>query len=447
MEVRTTTLREIAWLGVLDDRLVCWSPEKKAEASLIRFDTVRQRLDGTMDNPPLLLRTVADVPTAYAIRQSGDALSIGCWNLKTGKIYVEAPLPEISSPDHVLGLSRDGKLLAVRRGQDLALLRLPGVAEACRIEFPGGNLHAAAVTTSDGVLAISGPDDDVCVISLPRLLAQPRWRTVRRGSKHVLMPVGVGTASTAAPEAGAPASASTPSVAAVPAPLPVSDDLGRQAIATLRAAGVQVQDSPQQVKQLYTRETRFTAAHAPLLAQFPLLNRLDLTSSPEAARILESLPSLPALRVLVLDITEVTDDDLQHVRECPQLLVLSLKGTKIQGSGLAHLRELHDLDHLSLPENLPRTAMAPLTELTQLEGVDFWPPGITDDDLRLIAGMKKLTHLDLQGANLAGPGLAHLAELPRLRMVHHAERTSARGLSPLGQTSLGDVHFPARCRG
>jgi len=172
----TTTLPDVAWMGVEGDWLVCWSVTQRAEVISLRNPRQRQPLPKAIAMPPVRLFRQGATPKMLTLEPIGDGRFIfNSWDL-VARRATEIHLSE--SPDYadVLAVSSDGKLAAVRRGDALALVRLSEDREVTRLVWPEGRFQAAALSTAEGHLAYGGPLDCLLIASIPQLAAQPRWR-------------------------------------------------------------------------------------------------------------------------------------------------------------------------------------------------------------------------------------------------------------------------------
>ncbi len=158
-------------------------------------------------------------------------------------------------------------------------------------------------------------------------------------------------------------------------------------------------------------------------------------------RDLKLVGTFKTLKSLSLSVTGVTDAGLPDLRELTELETLYLDYTRVTGRGLEplrnlrKLRELHvptidapeavvDIAKVSWPElqvlTLPGTALTEtgatgLASLPTLSRLDLRLFGVTDDQLRRISLLQKLTKLVLNGSPMIGDaGLEHLRTLTNL---------------------------------
>jgi serine/threonine protein kinase/Leucine-rich repeat (LRR) protein len=139
--------------------------------------------------------------------------------------------------------------------------------------------------------------------------------------------------------------------------------------------------------------TRVTGTGLEHLAACPLTT-LELTHLGGKQLDLARLDKLPGLRMLALDSSWVTDEQLVHLAHLKNLEYLRLSGTKVGDSGLKHLKGLPKLTSLSL-ENT----------------------GITDGAVDALKELTTLTSLGLSGTKVSAAGVEKLkAALPNCKL-------------------------------
>ena len=121
---------------------------------------------------------------------------------------------------------------------------------------------------------------------------------------------------------------------------------------------------------------------------------------------------------------------LESISHLTGLQVLSFSNTGIDNRAMSVLKPLSSLRGLALnsERSVGSNGLAVLKDLPALEFLDL-DPGVIDAGLEHIGQLRKLRWLRLRMGRIRGPGLAHLANLPRL------ER-----LSLWGTTGLTDQH-------
>ena len=130
------------------------------------------------------------------------------------------------------------------------------------------------------------------------------------------------------------------------------------------------------------------------LTQLPALRHLRLTG-PFTDRAMMHLAAAPALRVLWLDTTNVTDAGLQRLSQSKSIERLCLHWLdKITDRGVAHLK------------NMP-----------QLRGLDVQHARLSDASLELLATMPNLDYLHLSNEGPTDAGVAHLSKLTGLKYL------------------------------
>jgi Leucine-rich repeat (LRR) protein len=155
---------------------------------------------------------------------------------------------------------------------------------------------------------------------------------------------------------------------------------------------------------------------------------------------------LTTLRTLHVPGAIVTDTALNHLCKLPNLEVLWIdkRVTRFGFKDLARLPKLKTL-HLAGPQ-LTHADLAGLVGLNnRLTGLFVWNcPLVTDVGVQHLAGLKSLESLQLLQCSIRGPGLAHLAKLPRLRklslnlsLMNDSALAHLKGCSSLRVLDLG----------
>jgi Leucine-rich repeat (LRR) protein len=109
---------------------------------------------------------------------------------------------------------------------------------------------------------------------------------------------------------------------------------------------------------------------------------------------LEHLKNLTNLKRLFLDDTQITDAGLEHIKNLKKLEMLALTDTQITDAGLEHLKNLSNLKWLFLDD-------------TQ----------ITNGGLEHLKGLGNLTGVDLKNTRVTNGGVADLqTALPKLQI-------------------------------
>jgi Leucine-rich repeat (LRR) protein len=181
------------------------------------------------------------------------------------------------------------------------------------------------------------------------------------------------------------------------------------------------------------------------LTQLPSLRHLRILG-PFTDRAMTHLAAMPALRVLWLDTTNVTDAGLQrlsqsktierlnlhwldkitdrgvaHLRNMPQLKGLDIQHAGLSDASLELLATMPNLDYLHLPnEGLTDAGVARLGQLTGLKylWIDCASNSpLTDESLRVIGGLHRLEELHVTGTGFTAKGIEHLSDLKVLRLL------------------------------
>jgi len=146
------------------------------------------------------------------------------------------------------------------------------------------------------------------------------------------------------------------------------------------------------------------------LSDIPNLRALDLAYCKISDDALAHISSLSGLRVLNLANTEISDAGLAHLAELEYLRSLDLESTEITDAGLEHIKDLENLRSLNLFHT--KTGGA---ETLALRGQ---PLQVSDQGLKALAGMGKLSELNLHGAAITDEGVKNLLTMTTQSMTH-----------------------------
>ena len=149
---------------------------------------------------------------------------------------------------------------------------------------------------------------------------------------------------------------------------------------------------------------------APSLVTLKRLNTLNLGRTRITSQAVAALAELKGLHWLGLSETAVDDSAIPSLASMRELSTLSIEGTRISGRGLHTLlraltvewmtADLADLRGFKFPSDLQRnSAMKRLTDLDgigRLKLIDCARSNITDDQVRLLRGLKHVELIDLR---------------------------------------------------
>jgi Leucine-rich repeat (LRR) protein len=174
------------------------------------------------------------------------------------------------------------------------------------------------------------------------------------------------------------------------------------------------------LKRLSARGTKITDMTVQYLASVPSLEAVDLGFAQLTDVGLDPLASLPNLKELTIGGNKLTDSGLQPLRQLTSLTYLDLSGAQRTDSGLwsvsltesgfdvlAMLKRLH---HLRLNGLLVTSrGLEKLKTLAQLERLDLQGcQRVTDDAIPVLASFPALRLLDLTGTAVTGKGIDQL---------------------------------------
>jgi WD40 repeat protein len=171
-------------------------------------------------------------------------------------------------------------------------------------------------------------------------------------------------------------------------------------------------------------------AHVPpegVLARLPHLRSVGFTGGRFPAPALADLGRLPQLKSLWFSGAEFERDGLARLKELNQLESLTFRDCRgITDDNLRHLAGLTNLNRLSFytEETLRRppdrgqcltdAGLAQLKRLTRLEYLDLFGHDLSDASVPILAGMTELQELALSGHGFTDTGLGGLAGLKKL---------------------------------
>jgi hypothetical protein len=122
---------------------------------------------------------------------------------------------------------------------------------------------------------------------------------------------------------------------------------------------------------------------------------------------LNRLARLPKLKKLVLrDATQVTPAGIASLSRLQNLEWLYLHRPQITGPELRPLRDLPRLSNLSVSTPLGNAGLAELAQFPALTELEVCSDGMTDDGIRQLKLLGKLTRLELSGDYRVGPALS-----------------------------------------
>lgn len=163
------------------------------------------------------------------------------------------------------------------------------------------------------------------------------------------------------------------------------------------------------------------------------LEHVDLRAQILTDASAEYLSTLPRLRYVSLDYSQLTDAGLKSFKNSLQLEELSVRGTQVQGPGLLHLQELPHFRRLVLGGNqVTDQDLEIIAALKQIESLAVDQTLITDYGLAEFGLPPKLSEIDLEGTEVTDKALLVLAKYPTLKKVRLPWKT----ISKAGQATL-----------
>jgi beta-lactamase regulating signal transducer with metallopeptidase domain len=176
------------------------------------------------------------------------------------------------------------------------------------------------------------------------------------------------------------------------------------------------------LEEFYVGGGDITDAALVHLTKLPRLSYVMLWGRSFGDAAMLHLGQIPNLKILNASRQQITNRGVQYLAASPSLETLSLYGVKdITGLALQHLSELKTLRKLGLSypagetSNLNSYSMSFLAKCTSLEALDA--PRSLDD-----------------------AGLAHIAKLPRLRVLRMWGNSNLAGVTDKGLHSIASIH-------
>jgi hypothetical protein len=128
--------------------------------------------------------------------------------------------------------------------------------------------------------------------------------------------------------------------------------------------------------------------------------------------------------------SEVTDADLQLLKDIPRIFSLELASPHVSDDGLQILKHLDDLQFLILDSNkLTDRGMKAIGELKQLRNLSLQVSKLTDKGLNELHALNKLEFLDIRHFDLSDAAIAQLKQkLPQLSKNAKDSRFLQKGL-------------------
>ena len=159
------------------------------------------------------------------------------------------------------------------------------------------------------------------------------------------------------------------------------------------------------------------------LARLSKLRSLHLESCRVSGDALQHLSGMKELEELNLYGTLVDDEGLAHLKGLSKLKILRFRDTAIAGTGLRHLAaSQHSLRRLDLSESfIGDEGLGFVAQFANLETLNLWNGGITNDGLTRLVGLHKLRDLNLEGCDIDDEGIESVAEFTNLESLNLKE--------------------------
>jgi hypothetical protein len=160
------------------------------------------------------------------------------------------------------------------------------------------------------------------------------------------------------------------------------------------------------------------------LDKVPALNEIELyvTRVPDGPTNLRAVPcprlpwdKLPQVRTIRLNGGGIGDAQLQDVAVAPVVQHLFLDDVAVTEKGLAHLRDLRTLELLCVqPSKVTAEGVKMLVDIERLKSLTLSATALERDGFRLLGSMIGLEYLSLESTKATDADVAHLAGLAKL---------------------------------
>jgi hypothetical protein len=148
-----------------------------------------------------------------------------------------------------------------------------------------------------------------------------------------------------------------------------------------------------------------------IVAELPALTRLtnlNALGAPLTDEHLRTVGQLDSLEALLLQETNVTDAGMPHLVGLDNLINLDLYGTGVSDKGLESVGQLHSLKNLNIG-NTPVTGdLSELARLQSLEWLLIPDMKLSDDVVKTLANLGRLSHLSINGSTISEQALDEL---------------------------------------
>ena len=139
------------------------------------------------------------------------------------------------------------------------------------------------------------------------------------------------------------------------------------------------------VQRLYLHDAQLTAVGVRHLCTILTLEELWLTHVPVGDEIMKDVVRLPALKRLVIALTNITDASLGGLKQMPKLTSVDVSGTSVSDEGLRELSNLKQLTYLNFRgTSISDTGLGHLTNLRSLKTLILEKTKVTSAGVQLI---------------------------------------------------------------
>ena len=191
------------------------------------------------------------------------------------------------------------------------------------------------------------------------------------------------------------------------------------------------------LQKLYLESSKITDDGMRDISGLPDLKELDLRGTPITDDMVTHLARLAKLRRLVLAQPRITDRGLEQLAGLKDFSSLELYQATVSGKGLKSLPRLEQL--ILDGSNLTNDDLREIGKMKHLTVLDLRNNPISDEGIAHLAKLTSLKHLALPGTKITDRALEHLIELKNLRYLDLIGTEITRGGAEKLKKSLPNV--------
>ena len=191
-----------------------------------------------------------------------------------------------------------------------------------------------------------------------------------------------------------------------------------------------------------TIDRKLGRAYLQGLPEIPNLNHLEVTIQNDSPVSFAGVENLRSLKSLEINARNQPANELRTLGQLPELRRLQLSHVRFENEDLALLHEWKQVEHLVLYScDLPDIDGADLARMHNLQQFDATRTHLTDDAIRRLVMLPRLTHLSVRNTPISDGCLQAIAASPHLQSVRlHATSVTPHGAQWL-QQARPDLQF------